>query len=176
MTAMGFELETERLRLRPFALDDVDALHRQWTEPGVRRFLWDDEIIARETVEEVVRSSRDSFAAKGYGLWVLEYKDESGVIGFCGFRDSDAFDEREGSIELLYGLSERWWGQGLAAEAAQAVVMYGFERCGFKRILAITDAPNTASVRVMEKAGMRFVKRDLHHNLDSIFYILTVEG
>lgn len=174
MTATNFVIETERLKLRPFALDDVDALHAQWTEPGVRRFLWDDKIIARQTVEDIVRLSLDSFAEKGYGLWVLEHRNESGVIGFCGFRGSDALDERQ--IELLYGLSERWWGQGLAAEAAQAVVKFGFERCRFKQILAITDAPNTASVRVMEKAGMRFVKRDLYHNLDSIFYELNADG
>ena len=71
MSGDNFHLDTERLRLRPFRLADLDALHRQWTEPGMRRYLWDDEIIPRETVEAVIQSSLDSFAAKGYGFWAL---------------------------------------------------------------------------------------------------------
>lgn len=175
MESTVFDLETGRLRLRPFALDDLDALHAQWTEPGVRRYLWDDEIIPRETAEAVIRSSLDSFAAHGYGFWVLQLKEADGIIGFCGFRASEEATDEPGTIELLYGLSERWWGRAMAVEAAQAVVQYGFERCGFKRILAITDAPNAASVRVMEKLGMIFVKRCLYHDLDSIFYELNEE-
>ena len=169
MSENNFHLDTERLRLRPIQMADLDALHRQWTEPGVRRYLWDDEIIPRETVEAVIRSSLDSFAAKGYGFWMLLTKEGDELIGFCGLR---AADEEE-KIELLYGLSESWWGRGLAVEASQAVIDYGRAKCGLTRILAITDAPNRASVRVMEKLGMKFDKRALHHGLDSIFYVMT---
>ena len=169
MSANNFHLDTERLRLRPFEMADLDALHQQWTAPGVRRYLWDDEVIPRETVEAVIRSSLDSFAAKGYGFWALLSKEGGELIGFCGLR---AAGEEE-KIELLYGLSEGWWGRGLAVEASQAVIAYGRAKCGLTRILAITDAPNRASVRVMEKLGMKFDKRALHDGLDSIFYVAT---
>ncbi len=56
-------LNTGRMRLRPISSDDVDALHALWTDPDVRRYLWDDRIIPRETVEEIVAHSLATFEA-----------------------------------------------------------------------------------------------------------------
>lgn len=60
-------IETARLRLRPFKLDDVDALHRLWTEPEVRQYLWDGDVITRERVESLVNTSLTSFEDHGFG-------------------------------------------------------------------------------------------------------------
>jgi len=57
-------IATARLILRPFAAADVDDLHRLWVDPGVRKFLWDDQVILRETAVAVVESSIESFARK----------------------------------------------------------------------------------------------------------------
>jgi len=159
-------LESERLRLRPLAAADVDDLHRLFTQPGVRRFLWDDEIIARERTAAVVERSTASFARQGFGLWAVSFKDSPAIVGFCGFWH---FHEPP-QLELLYGLSPDHWQRGLATEAANAMIRYGFDVLGFERIAASTDAGNESSVRVMERAGLRFWKREMTNGLDTIYY------
>jgi ribosomal-protein-alanine N-acetyltransferase len=161
-------LETARLRLRPLAAADVDDLHRLFTQPGVRRFLWDDEIIPRERTTAVVERSTALFATHGFGLWAISFKDSPAIVGFCGFWH---FHEPP-QLELLYGLSSDHWHRGLATEAATAMIRYGFDALGFARIEASTDAANTASVRVMERAGLRFWKREMTNGLDTIYYAI----
>ena len=108
-------LSTERLRLRPFAAGDVDALHAQWTHPDVRRYLWDGRVIAREEVVGVIEESIASFADRRYGFWVLESSGAPAVAGFGGLRAiPDGTD-----IELYYGLDRNYWGRGFATEAAR---------------------------------------------------------
>jgi len=144
-------LATPRLRLRPFTRDDVDALHAIWTDPDVRRYLWDDIVITRETAVDVVEGSLRSFAEAGYGFWCIEPLDETRVIGFCGLRKFADPPE----IELLYGLHREFWGRGLASEASREVLRYAFETLALARIFAGADRPNAASFRVMERLGMR---------------------
>ena len=165
-------LETERLRLVPFGVDDVDALHELWTDPAVRRYLWDDEVIPRSTAEEIVTASTRDFARSGYGFWSLWSRDGVGALmGFCGFR---RFEETD-TPELLYGILPAHWGRGYVTEAGHAVIRHGFERCGFTRILAATDTPNQSSVQVMQRLGMVFEARREFHGLDTVFYTLSPE-
>ena len=162
-------IETDRLRLRPLMVEDVDALHRLLTEPGVRRYLLDDEVIARERTVSFVDASIASFEAHGYGLWAVTPKESAGIIGFCGFW---RFHEPP-RLELLYGLGEAHWHKGFATEAATAMIRHGFDALSFDRVEASTDAPNAASVAVMKRAGMAFWKRELTNGLDTIYYATT---
>jgi ribosomal-protein-alanine N-acetyltransferase len=162
-------LETERLRLSPFGVGDVDALHVLWTDPDVRRYLWDDEVIPRSTAEEIVAGSAADFAARGYGFWSLWPRDGGALMGFCGFRRFEATD----APELLYGILPPWWRRGYVTEAGHAVIRFGFERCGFTRIVAATDTPNQSSVQVMQRLGMVFEARREFHGLDTVFYALS---
>jgi ribosomal-protein-alanine N-acetyltransferase len=163
------EIATPRLRMRPFRLDDADDLHRLWTEPGVRKYLWDDEVIPRERVESVIETSRLLFETQGFGLCAVFPRSEEFLIGFCGFW----FFHESAKLELLYGLAPACWHQGLATEAARAMMKYGFEELSFERIEASTDAANSSSVRMMERTGMSFWKRELTNGLDTIYYDIT---
>ena len=148
-------LITARLCFQPFTLDDIDALHHLWTNPDVRRYLWDDKVIARETAEEVVRASLASFQEQRFGFWTLRFlEDEATILGFCGLRFFDDPPE----IEIMYGVDPTHWKKGLATEAAKAVLQYGFEELRLKKIWGGADAPNTASIRVLEKLGMTYEK------------------
>ena len=163
-------LRTERLILRPIAESDVDALHRVWTDPDVRRYLWDDVIISKETVAEIVHASEACFRDVGSGYFALELADQPGVlVGFCGHRRFEDGDQ----MELLYAILPDYWGQGLTTEAAAAVLQYGFEECGMERVVASTDTPNQRSVRVLQHLGMVFEQRREYRGLDTIFYSIT---
>lgn len=162
-------IETARLRLRPCRQDDIDVLHQIWTDPGVRKYMWDDQIIDRQQAAEVVETSLVQFHQQGDGLWVMMPGQDETCIGFCGFW----LFHQPAQLELLYGLVPTHWNRGLATEAARALLRFGFEERGFTTITASTDAPNTASVRVMEKIRMRFHKRELSNGLDTIYYTIS---
>lgn len=164
-------IETARLRLRPLTPGDADDLHRLWTEPGVRRYLWDDEVIARGRVVATVEESVASFASRGYGLWAVSPRAGGAFIGFCGFWH---FHEPP-RLELLYGIDPAHWHRGFATEAARAVMRYGFDELSFERIEASTDAANAASARVLERAGMSFRKRETADGRDTVFYAVSRE-
>jgi RimJ/RimL family protein N-acetyltransferase len=164
---------TARLRLRPYRDDDVDALWRMWTDPDVRRYLWDDKVISRATAEETMRESIASTAANGFGHWALTWRDSEELIGFCGLRRRE---EAPGEVELIYGLQPALWGRGLIAEAARAWLRFAFERLQRPRVWALTDAPNARSQAVMRRLGMQFDQRLLHNGLDSVRYVIRRDG
>jgi ribosomal-protein-alanine N-acetyltransferase len=165
------EIETERLKLRPCTMDDVDAIYQIWTDAGVRKYLWDDNVISREETASVIEKSLEYFRAKDFGLWAVLPLDENRIIGFCGYW----FFHEPPQLELLYGIITDQWGNGFAPEAAEAMLRFGFAELGFQEVIASTDAPNAASVRVMEKLGMNFLKRKESEGLDTIYYSIQRE-
>jgi RimJ/RimL family protein N-acetyltransferase len=149
----GHVVRTARTRLRPASMQDVGYLHRLWTEPAVRRFFWDDEVITRARAEAAVREAVGDFGRHGWGLWISERREGGGApVGFCGLRHLDGGPE----VEVLYGISPAEWGRGYATEISQAILRYGFETAGLARIWGIADPENLASRRVLEKIGMTF--------------------
>jgi ribosomal-protein-alanine N-acetyltransferase len=187
-------IETARLVLRPFRSDDVDEMHSLWTDPDVRRFLWDNVTISREQAQEVVTQSIELFESRGIGFWVVyllepDAPDASGdrgsgpglagvsagarPIGFCGLRPFGEGEPQE--IELLYGLRPEYWRRGLATEAASAMLQFGFDVLRLQRIYAGADPPNAASFRVMERIGMKFVRRIQLGETEAIYYVRDIE-
>ena len=162
-------IETARLRLRPFTLDDVDDFHRFLIDPDVRKYLCDDKVLSREQVASFIDESLASFKTHGFGLWAVLPREEDSLIGFCGFRFF--FDPPE--LQLMYGIAPDRWGQGLATEIARVMIQYGFEEYSFDRIITSADAPNLASLRVMEKAGMTFEKWVCINGSDLVYYAIA---
>lgn len=159
-------VNTARLRLTPVSTADIDVLHAMWIDPDVRRYLWDDVVIDRTTVEEVVGQNARDWSERRYGFWLIVDAESGDVAGFIGFRSSGDTP----APELLYGLLPRFWGRGFATEAARAAVRYAFETLGLDAVHAATDVPNVASMQVMERLGMTFVRRDANmvfYRLDS---------
>jgi ribosomal-protein-alanine N-acetyltransferase len=144
---MQVSLTSERLLMRPIAEPDVALLHRHWTDENVRRYLSDRRVIEHAMAEAFVASSLESAPCRDYGLWVLEDRNRA---RFLGVRDG----ELDGP-ELLYSIEPACGGQGLATESARRVLAHGFDDLGLGRVQATVDAPNGASVRVLEKLGFR---------------------
>jgi [ribosomal protein S5]-alanine N-acetyltransferase len=147
-------MRTQRLLLRPWVREDVDSLHVLLIAPEVRRYLWDDIVITRETVEQLVESSLRTASESGIGYWTVHTRPPAAatapIAGFCGFRFIDDGPE----IELMYGLRGEYWGKGLATEACLAVLDYLWCSTQFPRVYARTDPPNEKSVQVMLRLGM----------------------
>lgn len=97
----SIELHSDRLRMRPYAIEDVDALHQLWCNPNVRRYLFDDQIVPRKFVVEEVDRTLADFAVRGWGQCSVFLRDSTEPIGFCGFR----IMEGSPAPQLIYGLS-----------------------------------------------------------------------
>lgn len=159
-------LQSQHLTLRPVADRDIVPLHRHWTDPDVRRFLWDDQVIPREQVAELVAHSERVFAEAGHGLWAIRVHGSHRLLGCAGYWE---FHEPP-RLELILSLSPEYWGKGLATEAGTLLLRYAFDELGFDEVLASTDAPNEASLRLVERLGFRRVRREEAGGRDTVFF------
>lgn len=147
-------LQSERADLVPFDDADAETLLAVFVDPSVRRHLLDDSLVSLDWVRSEIASSRRRFANSGAGLWSIRPSGTRDIAGFAGFRD---FFEPP-RLQLLYGLAPRFWGRGLATEAARRVCEHAFLDLHWSRIEAATDLPNERSIRVLQRLGMRWVR------------------
>lgn len=159
-----------RLRLTPVADDDAPQLHTLWTAPGVRRYLFDGATLSPQQTAEMIGESRRLQRGEGTGLWVVRNRGDR-LVGFAGYW----YFRQPSSLELVYGVAEDAWGQGIATEATLWMMRHGFTALGFTQVVASTDAANVASVRVLEKVGMTLRQRATVDGLDTAFYAATRE-
>jgi ribosomal-protein-alanine N-acetyltransferase len=148
------ELETERLLLRKMRLDDAEAMFAYASDPEVTRYVLWDTHRSIEDSETFLRFAIEGYESGDFGGWGVVFKDSGVFIGTCGL--DAGYAPEHARAELGYVLSREHWGKGLMPEAARAVIAYGFGRLGLNRIQARCIAENTASARVMEKAGMTY--------------------
>jgi len=150
--------ETERLVLRRFTPDDADLLVALDADPAVMRFLTGGKptprsIIAAEVLPRILA------LPQGYGQWAAQSPDGDFLGWFALTPVSSALGgHRPGVAELGYRLRQEAWGRGLATEGARALVDLAFGELGMRRVVAQTMTVNTRSRRVLEKAGLTFVR------------------
>lgn len=164
------EIETERLRLRQFTMDDLDALAAMFANPQVMKFLGlNCQPVPREETETALASMIRHWEQYGFGRWAVVLKENDKLIGCAGLRSY------EGTAELVYLLDEPFWGKGLATEIAHACLKYGFEEHNFARIIALTRPGNAASRHILDKIGMRFEKEETVFGILAVLYSISQE-
>lgn len=146
-------VETERLRLSPFAAMDEDVLCRFFQDEHVRRFMLDGVLVDRAWVAGEIDGSLGRFAAGDPGLFAARLRCSGELVGIAGFRP----DHEPPVVELIYALSPVFCGRGLATEMAQAMIDLAFRCHGWRSIRAAVDEPNAASVRILERLGFAAV-------------------
>jgi RimJ/RimL family protein N-acetyltransferase len=159
-------LETPRLQLREFTMDDLDELTALRSDSSVMKYIGEQ---TREKVTERLRFYISSYGPNGFGVWGVMLKGETKLIGWCGLM----YLEETPEVEVGYGIAMDYWGQGLMSEAAAACLNYGFNEIGLERIVAVALPENTASRRIMEKLGMKYEKNVRHYGFDCVYYAVT---
>ena len=146
------ELETKRLRLRAPVPGDAAALLAVLGDPEVTRYHNVPTLTSLVEAQGLLERLEQRQAARETIRWAIELVDTGEMIGTVGLLRFD-FEHRH--AEVGYEIARRWWGRGLAPEAAAAVVRYGFSVLGLHRIEAGVLPGNDASVRVLQKVGFR---------------------
>jgi ribosomal-protein-alanine N-acetyltransferase len=149
-------LETERLVLRHQVIQDLDALWALYCDPEITRYIPDAPRSRVEAKEELEWHMNGHPRFPELGLWASIHKETGKFIGRCGLLPWTIDGRQE--VEVAYTIARDYWGQGLATEAAQAILNYGFEELNLSRLVSLIDAENIASQRVAEKIGMTFEK------------------
>jgi len=150
-------LHTQRLTLRPFAAADLVSLVALDSDPAVMRFLTNGEPTPRDVI---ANKTLPSFMAPrgAFQPWVWAIEQDGAFLGWASLRLLGNESGWANEADLGYRLKQSAWGAGYASEAARALVDHGFGVWKLDRIYAETMAVNAASRRVMEKAGLRYVR------------------
>lgn len=145
-------LETSRLILRPFVMQDAEAMYRNWeSDPEVTRYLRWQHYASLEDVEPVLREWIDGYAKPDFYQWAIVPKTVGEPIGSISVV---GYDDRVGQPEIGYCIGRNWWRQGYTSEALGSVIDFLIGEVGASRVESWHDPRNPGSGAVMRKCGM----------------------
>jgi len=164
-------LETERLLIREFNEADEDILFKLNSDPDVMRYVGPGQVQIREQVQAGLgRLAKLYQDHPGYGSWATFDKELDEFVGAVLLIPYPETNE----VEVGYRFNKEHWGRGYATESTKALIQYGFEKLGLKRIIAIAYPENKPSIHVMKKCGMR--DEGIIHNdqqdIDVVYYTI----
>jgi RimJ/RimL family protein N-acetyltransferase len=153
-------IETERLRLRPYALGDFDAYCEMWSEPDVVRFIGGKPFEREASWSRFVRQ-QGMWVYMGFGFFAIEEKETGQFVGEAGFHEAcrDITPSIEGTLEAGWALNSAGQGWGYATEAMAAAIGWGETAFAGRKMTAIIDPDNLPSVRVARKLGFAEMAR-----------------
>jgi ribosomal-protein-alanine N-acetyltransferase len=149
MIKQEFRLETERLILREWHLNDVDNLFELNSDPEVVKYTGNGAFKNKQEVIDLI-SNYSQYKKFNMGRWVVELKNTHEFLGWCGLKNVD------GEIDLGYRFMRKHWKRGYAFESSVASVNYGFTLPGLKKIIGRAMKENVNSIRVLKKLGMKY--------------------
>lgn len=156
---MDFLLETERLKLRKFLPKDSLGFFHLNNDPKVLEFTGDSPFLSENEALKFIQSY-DHYQKFGFGRWSVILKETGEYLGFCGLKFTEELDE----VDIGFRFFRNCWNKGFATESSLAVLDFAFSELKLKRIVARTMPENKASIRVIEKIGMRFVEERISEN------------
>lgn len=158
-------IETPRLILREFKLKDAQRMWELNADPEVIKFTGNEPFESIEAAKEFLRNYTH-YCKWGFGRWAVVDKNRDLFIGWCGLKMNE-----EQLIDIGFRFFRDEWNKGFATEAALACLNYGFDELKINEIIARSSIENKASIRVLEKIGMQFWKKDHCDGIgESVYY------
>ena len=146
-------LQTARLVLRRLSADDAEFILELLNQPSFLQYIGDKGVRNNDDAINYIQTGPvASYERFGFGLYLVELKDTAVPIGICGLLKRDTLPD----VDVGFAFLPDYWSRGYAFEAAAAVMNYGKEVLGLRRIVAITSLDNEASIRLLEKIGLKF--------------------
>jgi RimJ/RimL family protein N-acetyltransferase len=146
-------LETERLTLRKITVDDAAFMLDLLNQPSFIQFIGDRGIRTLDDARDIIlKRYIDAYERLGFGIYLTLLREDQTPIGICGLVKRDGLDD----VDVGYAFLPQFWSKGYASESVSAVLAYARNTLGIRRILGITTPDNAGSIRVLEKAGLKF--------------------
>jgi [ribosomal protein S5]-alanine N-acetyltransferase len=163
-------IETQRLILRPFTLEDAEPSFVMNTDPEVMRYLGGVTVNSVDDVREMLQKhTLTDYEKHGFGRFAMIHKETQEFMGFVGLKYIEELDE----VDHGYRLIPKFWRQGYGYEASLPCLDFAFEDLGLNRIVALANHNNIASISLMKKLGFRYEK-DIHiYGDDAVYYALN---
>ncbi|HGH7181015.1 N-acetyltransferase [Bacillus cereus] len=148
-------LETERLVLRWFDIKDAPFILELVNDPAWIQFIGDKRIKNLDDAKKyILNGPVDMYNKMGFGLYLVERKEDFTPLGMCGLIKRDSLED----VDIGFAFLEKFRSKGYGFESASAVIDYGVQNLGMKRIVAITTIDNINSGKLLEKVGLKFEK------------------
>lgn len=145
-------LETERLTLRHFTLDDAPFVLDLFTQPSFIANVADRGLRSVEDAADYVRDHLfQAYGESGYGFWAVVSRATGATIGLCGVIKRETLDD----VDLGYGFLPQFWGNGFAREATTATMEHARHTLNLDRVVAIVSPHNAPSIKILDLLGMR---------------------
>jgi len=152
---MNAIIETERLFLREFIIEDIPAAFELNANPVVQKYTGDTLIETIEQAADIINNVvLKDYKNYGYGRWAVIYKPDNKLIGFAGLK----YLPEIGETDLGFRFLPQYWGKGIATEASREIIKYAFKNLAIDKIIGIAMPENIASCRVLEKVGLKQYK------------------
>lgn len=146
-------LETDRLALRRFTLDDAAFAFELVNDPAWIQNVGDRNVHSLEDARGYLsRGALAAYEKVGFGMWAVTLKGSGELIGMCGLIKREELED----VDIGFAFLPQFRGHGYALESAKAVLDYGRAKVGLKRIVAIVSPSNRPSIRILERLGLRF--------------------
>jgi [ribosomal protein S5]-alanine N-acetyltransferase len=151
--------ETERLLLRGILPQDEQGLFDLDSDPKVHRHLGNEPVKSIEQILELIQFIRQQYLDNGIGRWAVIDKTSGDFLGWAGLKlVKEQTNNHVNYYDLGYRLIRKYWGRGIATEAAVASLNYGFKVLDAKEIYAMADCQNIGSNKVLRKVGLIFIE------------------
>lgn len=162
-------IETDRLIIREFERSDLEIFAQLTGDGEVMKYVGDSQPLTRAQTGRWIENSQRNYERFGYGTFAVT--DRKGlIIGYCGL-----VPRPPRAAEIIYGFTTACWGRGYATEAARAVIDFAARATPLTHIIATVDPENTASIKIIEKLGMHFVKNEPdEHGLPTLHYEMVL--
>ncbi|MCW5517876.1 GNAT family N-acetyltransferase [Muriicola sp. Z0-33] len=158
-------LQTQRLLLRQFNLQDADFILQLLNTPNWLKFIGDKGVRTREdAIEYLENGPIKSYNENGFGLWMVALKETDTPIGMCGLVNRESLQD----IDIGFAFLPEFMQLGYGYEIASATLKYGKEVLDLGKIVAITDPKNIASIKLLTKIGLSFEKTLALSDTDSV--------
>ncbi|MEU4829461.1 GNAT family N-acetyltransferase [Streptosporangium sp. NPDC023615] len=149
------EVVTERLVLRRWRAEDLGPVAAMDGDPEVMRFIGDGSVRTGEQTAATLAFMERDWDERGFGLFAVELRETGELAGWTGLTVPAYLPEVLPAVEIGWRLGRRFWGRGIATEAAREALRFGFADAGLDRIISVCHVDHHASARVMTKLGMR---------------------
>ena len=148
-------LDTDRLALYEFTLDDAPFVFELMNTPTWIQFIGDRGIKTLEDAKKYILDKLiKSYADNGFGLYLVKLKEENKSIGMCGLVNRPTLDD----VDIGFALMPEYEGNGFGYESATAVLKYAKKELNLKKIVAITVSENQNSIKLLQRIGLHFEK------------------